>query len=111
MLTVLPDLHQGHAPITLQNAFHDALERFEEWQPDRNEPAVAVEGPCVPISSVFQKMLDCTDLLPLRTAATLKAIASLDDSVAAATHTYSQGARLMLPLFAERLAASGRKAG
>ena len=43
MLNFLPDLHEGHAPITLQQLFGDALEALETWEDERAEPAVIYE--------------------------------------------------------------------
>ncbi len=33
MMNFLPDLHEGHAPITLQHLFRDAIEAFDDWSP------------------------------------------------------------------------------
>ena len=81
---VLPDLHQGHAPVTLHLAFHEAVELFEEWSEAAEEPAVSVEGNAIPISDVFAKMLGCTDLMPLRTRDVLNAIATSANNIATA---------------------------
>lgn len=64
MLNFLPDLHEGHAPITLQQLFGDALEAFDAWEDERAEPAVIYEDRLVPIGTVFERMRACTDLLP-----------------------------------------------
>jgi hypothetical protein len=72
MLNFLPDLHEGHAPITLQQLFGDALEAFDAWEDERAEPMVIYEDHVVPISAVFESMHDCTDILP-RTLAEIAA--------------------------------------
>lgn len=64
MLNFLPDLHEGHAPITLQQLFGDALEAFDAWEDERAEPMVIYEDHVVPIGAVFESMRDCTDILP-----------------------------------------------
>jgi hypothetical protein len=102
---LLPDLDQGHAPITLHHAFHDALELFEDWPDEAGEPAVYVEGKTVPISLVFAQMVGCTDLMPRRTKDVLAAIASSAAGTAGAEggDIYSRGARLMLSFWEDRL--------
>jgi len=64
MLNFLPDLHEGHAPITLQQLFGEALEAFDAWEDERAEPMVIFEDRVVSIGMVFDAMLGCTDLLP-----------------------------------------------
>ena len=64
MLNFLPDLHEGHAPITLQQLFGDALEALDAWEDERAEPMVIYEDKVVPIGIVFQSMQACTDILP-----------------------------------------------
>lgn len=64
MLNFLPDLHEGHAPITLQQLFGDALEAFDAWEDERAEPMVIHEDQLLPIGLVFESMRDCTDILP-----------------------------------------------
>lgn len=64
MLNFLPDLHEGHAPITLQQLFGNALEAFDTWEDERAEPMVIYEDHIVPIGIVFESMRDCTDILP-----------------------------------------------
>ena len=72
MLNFLPDLHEGHAPITLQHLFRDAIEAFDDWKVGEAEPAVMHEGTLVPISTVFEAMRECTDIVP-KTVANLVA--------------------------------------
>lgn len=64
MLNFLPDLHEGHAPITLQHLFRDAIEAFYDWKVGEIEPSVMHEGTLVPISTVFEAMRECTDIVP-----------------------------------------------
>lgn len=96
----LPPLHDGHAPIGLHMAFHDALEAYEEWAENAEEPTVQVDGRRVTISSIFVRMTDCTDLLPRRTLITLFAIVPGADraSLECGCPTFGDGGRLLLAL-------------
>ena len=60
----LPPLHDGHAPITLQQLFRDALYAFEEWDKEPSEPLVTFEERVIPISVAFEALRDCTDIVP-----------------------------------------------
>ena len=104
MHKVFPDLFEGHAPITLQNAFHEALEALEEWggKDKDEEPLVPIHGVAMPISSVFVRMRECTDLMPLRTQGVLEAIIGRDLVRASGQMLYADAARLAMPLFAAR---------
>ena len=64
MLNFLPNLHEGHAPITLQQLYGDAIEAFDAWESERPEPSVIHEDRLVPIGIVFENMRGCTDILP-----------------------------------------------
>ncbi|MCD2181856.1 hypothetical protein OCK02_11875 [Rhizobium sp. TRM96647] len=64
MMNFLPDLHEGHAPITLQHLFRDAIDTFYDWKTDEPEPSVMHEGTLIPISTVFEAMRGCTDIVP-----------------------------------------------
>ena len=104
MPALLPPLYQGHAPIMLHQAFHDALEAYEEWRLDAPEPCVEVEGRSVAISAVFGRMRSCTDLIPVRTLDALhdivgKAALELGDEQV----TYAHAALLLRALCVERL--------
>ncbi|WP_377292080.1 hypothetical protein [Rhizobium sp. SG2393] len=68
----LPDLHDGHAPITLQQLFGEALDAFDDWEPGSSEPTVTHEGQIYPISAVFDRMRGCTDILPNNLVVILK---------------------------------------
>ncbi|WP_315918193.1 hypothetical protein [Mesorhizobium sp. SP-1A] len=101
MQKVLPGLDEGHAPIALQNAFHDAVEALEDWV-DGEEPEVRIEGAHYPISMIFTHMRACTDLLPHRTRDTIETI--VDRNVLrSGAGLYADGARIVLPLCDERL--------
>lgn len=65
MRHALPPLHNGHASITLQAVFRDALDAFESWDTELNEPLVTFEGKILPISLVFDALRECTDILPM----------------------------------------------
>jgi hypothetical protein len=104
MHKVLPELYEGHAPITLQNAFHDALEGLEEWKEGSEEPRVVVDGVIVPISHVLVGMSACTDLVPLRTRGVLEGIIDRDAVCAAAGGlVFADAARLAMALVVQRL--------
>ena len=60
----LPELHEGHAPITLHLLFRDALEAYDDWGDETDVPLVFHLGMPVPIGQVFDHMRDCTDILP-----------------------------------------------
>lgn len=103
MLNFLPDLHEGHAPITLQQLFGDALEAFDAWEDERAEPMVVFEDQIVPIGAVFDSMLDCTDLLP-RSMADIVADCLARNPAAenAAIATFGDAARLASALIEQR---------
>jgi hypothetical protein len=103
----LPPLHEGHAPIGLHLAFQDALESYEEWATDADEPRVQVDGRHLTISSIFCRMIDCTDLLPRRTLDTLFAVVLPADRapLEGGRSTFAEGGRLLLALCYERRAA------
>ncbi|HWK15528.1 MAG TPA: hypothetical protein VNS02_14105 [Rhizobiaceae bacterium] len=64
MTRVVPALHDRHAPISLQDAFLDAVEAFEGWQQGQDEPAIAFEDKLIPISSIFGRMRTSDDIAP-----------------------------------------------
>lgn len=109
-MRLLPTLHEGHAPIYLHQAFSDAIDAYESWTPDTDEPRVAFEGALVPISLVFGRMRSCTDLLPARVLEDVAALvpealhASGDEQVA-----YADAARIMRAVCVERLRKSPAK--
>ena len=103
MLNFLPDLHEGHAPITLQQLFGDALEAFDSWEDERAEPMVIYEDHVVPIGTVFESMRDCTDILP-RTMAEIVAetLARNPATAEAEIVTFADAARLATALVEQR---------
>ncbi len=103
MLNFLPDLHEGHAPITLQQLFGDALEAFDAWEDERAEPMVIFEDRVVPIGIVFDSMRDCTDLLP-RTMAEIVAETLARNPATADVEivTFADAARLATALVEQR---------
>jgi hypothetical protein len=64
MTNALPPLHAGHAPITLQELFREALYAFEEWNSELTEPIVIFDGRILPIGEVFEAMRHCNDIVP-----------------------------------------------
>ncbi|CAN7735962.1 hypothetical protein [Rhizobium sp. LjRoot258] len=71
MTNALPPLHAGHAPITLQELFREAVYAFEEWDDELAEPVVTFEGRVIPISHVFDAMRHCNDIVPMHMAGTI----------------------------------------
>ncbi|MCH1764269.1 hypothetical protein MKL50_00295 [Brucella abortus] len=61
MSSLLPPLHDGHAPIYLHHAFHEAVDACEDWPLDSAEPVVQVNGKITRISVVFRRLWNCTD--------------------------------------------------
>lgn len=102
MDNVLPELFEGHAPITLQNAFHDALEALEGWMPGEGEPAVALGERALPVSRLFTVMTQCTDLLPRRTLAVLESILAGKRAGISDGAVYADAARLVRPVCLQR---------
>ena len=103
MLNFLPDLHEGHAPITLQQLFGDALEAFDGWEDERAEPTVIYEDQLLPIGVVFQSMRACTDILP-RAMADIVADTLARDPAATGAEvvTFGDAARLATTLVEQR---------
>lgn len=74
MPSLLPPLPDGHAPIYLHHAFHEAIDAYEDWQVDTAEPVVQVNGKVTRISVVFRRLWNCTDIVPRHTLEALKDI-------------------------------------
>lgn len=108
MKILLPNLFEGHAPITLQNAFHEALDALDTWHAGEEEPLVAVDSFKVPISHVFARMSACTDLMPRRTRTLLETIAAGTPAQAPKGPLFSDGVMLVMPLCVECLAMASR---
>jgi hypothetical protein len=64
MNNLLPQLHEGHAPITLHQLFREALEAYDDWVEGADAPAVYYQGMPFLIGHVFDHMRNCTDILP-----------------------------------------------
>ncbi|WP_420959423.1 hypothetical protein [Brucella sp. IR073] len=105
MPSLLPPLHEGHAPIYLHNAFQDAVDAYEDWIAGTEEPSVNVNGKHTRISVIFRRLWSCTDPVPMRTLAALRDLAPEDWLKTDETNgtTYAQGARAMRALCEERL--------
>ena len=108
MTNVLPALHDGHAPITLQQLFREAVHAFEEWGADSSEPLVTFEGRIFPISAAFEAMRGCTDIMPsnLLGAVTERLTKPWEGEGPLDTMTFSTAARVMGVLVRKRLLAN-----
>ena len=108
MTNVLPPLHEGHAPITLQQAFREAIDAFEEWDIEVTEPIVMFDGRIVPISAVFEALRGCTDIMPgnLLGAVTERLTKPWESEGPLDTMTFSTAARVMSVLVRKRLFAN-----
>lgn len=108
MTNVLPPLHEGHAPITLQQLFREAVHAFEEWSTDSTEPLVTFEGRIFPISAAFEAMRGCTDIMPsnLLGAVTEGLTKPWEGDGPHDTMTFSTAARVMGVLVRKRLFAN-----
>lgn len=103
MMNFLPDLHEGHAPITLQQLFGAALEAFDAWEDERAEPMVIHEDQIIPIGIVFESMRDCTDLLPRTMADIVSDTLARNPAVAGAEIvTFGDAARLASAVVEQR---------
>jgi hypothetical protein len=74
MSSLLPPLHDGHAPIYLHHAFQDAVDAYEDWNLETAEPVVAINGKITRISVVFRRQWRCTDTVPRHTLEALRDI-------------------------------------
>lgn len=101
MSKILPDLHDGHAPIALHHAFHDALERLESWVEGEPEPLVSIDGGLFPATAVLARMTGCTDLVPLRTRDVLRAVTQATPG-AQSGDTFGRWATLVLSIYGGR---------
>lgn len=73
MTATLPYLLDGHAPITLQHLFRDALDQFEDWDASSPEPNVLFDRRAVSISDAFNALKGCTDIVPANLVADITA--------------------------------------
>lgn len=107
MSSLLPPLHDGHAPIYLHHAFQDAVDAYEDWNPETAEPVVRINGKATRISVVFRRLWNCTDTVPRHTLEALKDIVP-----SALTYpeqwkenaTFAEAARLMRAAWEKRKA-------
>jgi hypothetical protein len=92
----LPALHDGHASLILQNAFHDALEIIEEV-PRTHNGVVRIDSDTFNVDEIIALMLGCTDLLPMRTRDLLRALAAgmAESPPVADVVSYSDCARIV----------------
>ncbi|MCF1450330.1 hypothetical protein FS815_26455 [Agrobacterium vitis] len=109
MTNALPPLYNGHAPITLQQLFREALYAFEEWDTGLTEPLVTFEGRITPISLVFEAMRECDDIVPLNisTAITERLTKPWEGEGPLNQMSFSTAARIMRVLVRKRLLADG----
>ncbi|GHC73615.1 hypothetical protein [Limoniibacter endophyticus] len=103
MERVLPPLHEGHAPIALQEAFKNAVEAFENWNIYEDEPSVPIDQKNVPVSSVFGRMRTCTDIVPETVFAPAKDVLGEHGDDLAYGVTYDQLAAVLRTRCVERL--------
>jgi len=104
MTRVVPALHDRHAPISLQDAFLDAVEAFDDWQAGQEEPAIAFEEKLIPISSIFGRMRASDDLAPEKVRLAYSATVGNDpDAPAPYAFTYGYAASRLRELSLEIL--------
>lgn len=108
MTNVLPPLHEGHAPFTLQQLFREAVDAFEEWDTEVTEPIVTFDGRILPISTVFEAMRGCSDIMPanLLGAITERLTKPWEGEGPIDQMTFSTAARIMNVLVRKRLFAT-----
>ncbi|WP_421870069.1 hypothetical protein [Pararhizobium sp.] len=104
MNNLLPELHEGHAPITLHLLFRDALEAYDDWAEDPDVPVVYHLGMPVSIGVVFDHMRDCTDILPnnMVSAITERLTKPWSSSNSLDEMTFSTAARVMCVVIRKR---------
>jgi hypothetical protein len=109
MTNALPPLYNGHAPITLQELFREALYAFEEWDTELTEPIVTFEGWVIPISLVYESMRECDDIVPVNivSAITERLSKRWEGEGPLDTMSFSTAARIMRVLVRKRLLANG----
>ncbi|MEK1933167.1 MAG: hypothetical protein AAAC47_26005 [Pararhizobium sp.] len=109
MTNALPPLYNGHAPITLQELFREALYAFEEWDTELTEPIVTFEGRVIPISLVFEAMRECSDIVPMNivSAITERLTKPWEGEGPLDQMSFSTAARVMRVLVRKRLLADG----
>ncbi|MEA3536954.1 hypothetical protein [Rhizobium sp. CC-YZS058] len=110
MNNLLPELHEGHAPIALHQLFRDSLDLYDDWDGASEAPAIYHEGSLIPIAMVFGHMRGCTDILPQSQKALVTVQLTKPWSSEGPTDdmTVSTAARIMSLAMRKRLARSGR---
>ena len=98
MTSLLPPLHEGHAPIYLHQAFHHAIEAYEDWQINQDEPSVTVNGKSTRISVIFRRLWNCNDIIPNHTLDAMRDVVPdiyVDDDQWSMVERFSHGAHIM----------------
>lgn len=54
----------GHAPGDIQNAFLEAIEAYEAWEPGEPEPTVEVRERPMKLSDLCGLLWNCSDIMP-----------------------------------------------
>lgn len=104
MNRIVPPLHDRHAPTSLQDAFYEAMEVYEDWTLFDPEPVVRFEDKEVPVSSIFGRMRTSDDIVPEKVRLAFRAAASpLSADFQSRELTYSVVASRMRELCLERL--------
>lgn len=103
-MNLLPQLHEGHAPITLHQLFRDALEAYDDWVEGADAPVAYYQGMPVPIDVVFDHMRNCTDILPnnMVSAITERLTKPWSSDSPLDEMTFSTAARVMCVLIRKR---------
>lgn len=104
MNNLLPEMHEGHAPITLHLLFRDALEAYDDWADETDIPTVYHLGMPVPIGLVFDHMRECTDILPnnMVSAITERLTKPWNSNSSLDEMTFSTAARVMCVIVRKR---------
>ncbi|WP_374844521.1 hypothetical protein [Paenochrobactrum glaciei] len=105
--SLLPPLHEGHAPIYLHQAFHYAIEAYEDWESGQAEPSVTVNGKPTRISVIFRRLWNCNDIIPNHTLDAMRDVVPYAYVGADEWNTverFSHGARIMRFVLQERKA-------
>lgn len=112
MTSTLPDLQDGHAPITLQYLFRDALHEFEDWGAFVQEPEVSFGRESVRISEVFEALRGCSDIVPANIVGNVadRLTKPWDGGGPLDEMTFSTAARVMSVLVRKRLLEDERSA-
>lgn len=105
MTATLPSLSDGHAPITLQYLFRDALEQFENWDTFSPEPSVVFGRDDISISDTFDALRGCSDIVPANLVGdiTARLTKPWDGEGPLDEMTFSTAARVMSVLVRKRL--------